>query len=75
MIATTLVQNGAKVYITSRKEKQLKEVGGSLCRLSLKSSDIPSGLGRAEQERAWLVPLPHIRSRCTWYLTITTRAH
>ena len=33
MIATTLVQNGVKVYITSRKEKQLMEVGGSLCRL------------------------------------------
>ncbi len=31
MIATTLVQNGAKVYITSRKEKQLKEAGGSFC--------------------------------------------
>ena len=26
MIATALVQNGAKVYISSRKEKQLKEV-------------------------------------------------
>ena len=26
MIATGLVQNGAKVYISSRKEKQLKEV-------------------------------------------------
>lgn len=26
MIATTLVQNGAKVYIASRKEKQLQEV-------------------------------------------------
>ena len=26
MIATTLVQNGAKVYIASRKESQLKEV-------------------------------------------------
>lgn len=33
MIATTLVQNGVKVYITSRKEKQLMEVGGSFCRL------------------------------------------
>ena len=33
MIATTLVQNGAKVYITSRKEKQLKEVGGSSSRV------------------------------------------
>jgi len=33
MIATTLVQNGAKVYITSRKEKQLQEVGGNFCRL------------------------------------------
>lgn len=33
MIATTLVQNGVKVYITSRKEKPLKEVGGHLCRL------------------------------------------
>jgi len=30
MIATTLVQNGAKVYITSRKEKQLKEVSDAL---------------------------------------------
>jgi len=28
MIATALVQNGAKVYIASRKEKQLKEVRG-----------------------------------------------
>ena len=27
MIATAYVQNGAKVYIASRKEKQLKEVG------------------------------------------------
>lgn len=26
MIATAYVQNGAKVYISSRKEKQLKEV-------------------------------------------------
>ena len=26
MIATAYVQNGAKVYIASRKEKQLKEV-------------------------------------------------
>lgn len=26
MIATAFVQNGAKVYIASRKEKQLKEV-------------------------------------------------
>jgi NADP-dependent 3-hydroxy acid dehydrogenase YdfG len=26
MIASALVQNGAKVYIASRKEKQLKEV-------------------------------------------------
>ena len=26
MIATALVQNGAKVYIASRKESQLKEV-------------------------------------------------
>jgi hypothetical protein len=26
MIAAALVQNGAKVYIASRKEKQLKEV-------------------------------------------------
>ena len=26
MIATALVQNGAKVYISLRKEKQLKEV-------------------------------------------------
>jgi NADP-dependent 3-hydroxy acid dehydrogenase YdfG len=26
MMAATLVQNGAKVYIASRKEKQLKEV-------------------------------------------------
>jgi len=30
MIATTLVQNGAKVYIASRKEKQLKEVSAAL---------------------------------------------
>ena len=27
MIASAYVQNGAKVYIASRKEKQLKEVG------------------------------------------------
>lgn len=27
MIAGALVQNGAKVYIASRKEKQLREVG------------------------------------------------
>jgi len=26
MIATAFVQNGAKVYIASRKEKQLKQV-------------------------------------------------
>jgi len=30
MIATAYVQNGAKVYIASRKEKQLKEVSGRL---------------------------------------------
>lgn len=30
MIASALVQNGAKVYIASRKEKQLKEVHASL---------------------------------------------
>jgi len=30
MIATALVQNGAKVYISSRKEKQLKEVSEAL---------------------------------------------
>jgi len=30
MIATALVQNGAKVYIASRKEKQLKEVSEAL---------------------------------------------
>jgi len=30
MIATTLVQNGAKVYISSRKEKQLREVSDAL---------------------------------------------
>lgn len=30
MIATAYVQNGAKVYISSRKEKQLKEVSRSL---------------------------------------------
>jgi NADP-dependent 3-hydroxy acid dehydrogenase YdfG len=29
MTATALAQNGAKVYIASRKEKQLKEVRGS----------------------------------------------
>ena len=28
MIAAAYVQNGAKVYIASRKEKQLKEVCG-----------------------------------------------
>lgn len=28
MIATAFVQNGAKVYIASRKEKQLKQVRG-----------------------------------------------
>jgi NADP-dependent 3-hydroxy acid dehydrogenase YdfG len=28
MMATGLVSNGAKVYIVSRKEKQLKEVRG-----------------------------------------------
>jgi len=33
MIATTLVQNGAKVYIASRKEEQLKEVGSSFSQL------------------------------------------
>jgi NADP-dependent 3-hydroxy acid dehydrogenase YdfG len=27
MIASAYVQNGAKVYIASRKEEQLKEVG------------------------------------------------
>jgi len=31
MMAAALVQNGAKVYIASRKEKQLKEV----CRLGI----------------------------------------
>ncbi len=31
MIATAYVQNGAKVYIASRKEKQLKEVRTSSC--------------------------------------------
>jgi NAD(P)-dependent dehydrogenase (short-subunit alcohol dehydrogenase family) len=40
MMAATLVQNGAKVYIASRKEKQLREV-----RLSVATkhflSDIP----------------------------------
>jgi NADP-dependent 3-hydroxy acid dehydrogenase YdfG len=30
MIATAYVQNGAKVYIASRKEKQLKEVRATL---------------------------------------------
>jgi len=30
MIATAFVENGAKVYIASRKEKQLKEVSGAL---------------------------------------------
>jgi len=30
MIATAYVQNGAKVYIASRKEKQLKEVSDRL---------------------------------------------
>jgi NADP-dependent 3-hydroxy acid dehydrogenase YdfG len=29
MIASACVQNGAKVYIASRKEEQLKEVGRS----------------------------------------------
>jgi NADP-dependent 3-hydroxy acid dehydrogenase YdfG len=29
MIATAFVQNGAKVYIASRKEAQLKEVGAA----------------------------------------------
>jgi NADP-dependent 3-hydroxy acid dehydrogenase YdfG len=29
MMAAALVQNGAKVYIASRKEKQLKEVSPS----------------------------------------------
>ena len=38
MIATTLVQNGAKVYITSRKEKQLKEVCGKFCPLQMPES-------------------------------------
>jgi len=38
MIATTLVQNGAKVYITSRKEKQLQEVSGTFCRLEIPES-------------------------------------
>lgn len=33
MIATALAQNGAKVYIASRKEEQLKEVRGSLCQM------------------------------------------
>lgn len=39
MMATALVQNGARVIIASRKEKQLKEVGPSLkpCRMSVKA--------------------------------------
>ena len=34
MIATALVQNGAKVYIASRKEKQLKTVSISAACIS-----------------------------------------
>ena len=34
MIATGLVQNGAKVYIASRKESQLKEVACSSNKMS-----------------------------------------
>ena len=48
MIATAYVQNGAKVYIASRKEKQLKEVCTTLFVnvAGLSNSDL--GLGTVE---------------------------
>lgn len=48
MIATAYVQNGAKVYIASRKEKQLKEVRSTLlscCKIQLQPT---VGLGPVE---------------------------
>ena len=39
MIASAYVQNGAKVYIASRKEKQLKEVSPESISVSGASSD------------------------------------
>lgn len=71
MIATALVQNGVKVYIASRKEKQLKEVRDSFGLLDNPENPIDNllGLRGTKQERAWLVSLLHSRSGRTWYLT------
>ena len=62
MIASAYVQNGAKVYIASRKEGQLKEVGWPQPLHSLTSgmtglTDVhcESGLRKAEQNRPWVL--------------------
>jgi hypothetical protein len=74
MIATALVQNGAKVYIASRKEKQLKEVRCSPYRIQVPENTINNlpGLRCTEQERARLVSLLRSRPWCTHYLEVNT---
>lgn len=59
MMATALVQNGARVIIASRKEKQLKEVSYNLflaCTGFLMSCySLFVGGGEIDQGRTWLM--------------------
>jgi NADP-dependent 3-hydroxy acid dehydrogenase YdfG len=60
MMACAYVQNGAKVYIASRKEEQLKEVGlvHPHSWYHILTNDVPlqiKGLRKAEQNWPWLL--------------------
>lgn len=58
MIASAFAQNGAKVYIASRKEKQLKEVGAqrhtSISGVFLTSAST-KGLRKVERDQPWVL--------------------
>lgn len=60
MMASAYVLNGAKVYIASRKEDQLKEVGHvhGWYYITTDSTDLSlriKGFRKAEQNRPWLL--------------------
>lgn len=61
MMATTLVQNGAKVYIASRKESQLKEVSQKLqgTRTKIPAQHQSSGAGESRSEADYCMPSDH----------------
>ena len=72
MFASAYVQNGATVYIASRKEKQLKEVRFLSYSFLLPRAQHDIGVRCSEQERPRTLPLRYCRRLCAYFIPSTT---